>query len=160
MDNNQIFRKESIDRISSPEQMNGYIKIANPGSMVLLGIVLFLVIAGFVWAIFADVETTIPGLYDNNNSEHIIYVSEADGGKLSEGATIFIDNSAVLVEEIGIDSLPVKASEVLEEYYCHLMGYDENTWIYPIKVTGDIPTGIERCELIIEKKSPISFLGD
>lgn len=160
MDNSQIFRKESIDRISSPEQMNGYIKIANPGSMILLGIVLFFVIAGFVWAIFARVETTISGICVNKNNEHIIYVSEADGEKVSVGATIFIGNSEILVEEVGVDSLPVKAEDALDEYYCHMMGYDVDTWVYPIKYRGDIPSETDRCELIIEKKSPISFLGD
>ena len=27
----QIFRKKSLDRISSPEQLNDYIRVANPG---------------------------------------------------------------------------------------------------------------------------------
>lgn len=29
----QIFRKKSLDRISSPEQLNDYIRVANPGHM-------------------------------------------------------------------------------------------------------------------------------
>lgn len=33
----QIFRKKSLDRISSPEQLNDYIRVANPGIWMILG---------------------------------------------------------------------------------------------------------------------------
>ena len=32
----QIFRKKSLDRISSPEQLNDYIRMANPGIWMIL----------------------------------------------------------------------------------------------------------------------------
>ena len=32
----QIFRKKSLDRISSPEQLNDYIRVANPGIWMIL----------------------------------------------------------------------------------------------------------------------------
>ncbi len=28
---NQIFRKKSIERVSSPEQLNDYVRVSNPG---------------------------------------------------------------------------------------------------------------------------------
>lgn len=31
--NDKIFRKKSIDRMSSPEQLNDYIKVTNQGSL-------------------------------------------------------------------------------------------------------------------------------
>ena len=34
----QIFRKKSLDRISSPEQLNDYIRVANPGIWMILEI--------------------------------------------------------------------------------------------------------------------------
>ena len=34
--NEQLFRKKSIDRVSSPEQLNEYIRVANPGRTQLL----------------------------------------------------------------------------------------------------------------------------
>ena len=29
--NEQLFRKKSIDRVSSPEQLDAYLRVANPG---------------------------------------------------------------------------------------------------------------------------------
>ena len=36
----QIFRKKSLDRISSPEQLNDYIRVANPGIWMILAAVI------------------------------------------------------------------------------------------------------------------------
>ena len=50
--NDKIFRKKSVDKMSSPEQLNDYIKVTSPGIwMVLAAIAIFL--AGVcVWGIF------------------------------------------------------------------------------------------------------------
>lgn len=48
---NTIFRKKSLDRVSSPEQLNDYIKVATPGMwLILLAIVIFLV-GMIVWGV-------------------------------------------------------------------------------------------------------------
>jgi len=41
----QIFRKKSLDRISSPEQLNDYIRVANPGIWMILAAVIILPIS-------------------------------------------------------------------------------------------------------------------
>ena len=41
--NQPLFRKKSVDKVSSPEQLNEYIRVANPGVwMVLAAIVILL----------------------------------------------------------------------------------------------------------------------
>ncbi len=45
-----LFRKSSLDRISSPEMLNEYIKISRPSIWILLGAILVLVIAAAIWA--------------------------------------------------------------------------------------------------------------
>ena len=46
-----IFRKKSIEKISSPEQLHDYIKVSSPGAwIVLLAIIVFLV-GALVWAV-------------------------------------------------------------------------------------------------------------
>ena len=39
----QIFRKKSLDRISSPEQLNDYLRVANPGIWMSLAAVIILI---------------------------------------------------------------------------------------------------------------------
>ena len=53
----ELFRKKSLERISSPEQLDDYIKVTSiPVWIILLGIVVLL--AGMlVWGTFGTVET-------------------------------------------------------------------------------------------------------
>ncbi|ATW23936.1 hypothetical protein [Candidatus Formimonas warabiya] len=56
---NGIFRKSSLERISSPEQLNDYVKITNPGIwIVLLGLFSLLIAAG-IWAYFGTIPETV-----------------------------------------------------------------------------------------------------
>ncbi len=44
MSSNTIFRKASLDRVLSPEQLNDYIKISRPSVWLILGTVIVLLI--------------------------------------------------------------------------------------------------------------------
>ena len=51
-----IFRRKSIERVSSPEQLNDYIRVTNP-SMWLVMLAIILLLTGMViWSIFGTVE--------------------------------------------------------------------------------------------------------
>lgn len=51
-----IFRQKSIDRVSSPEQLNDYIRVTTPAVWLVL-LSAFLLLAGMaVWSIFGTVE--------------------------------------------------------------------------------------------------------
>jgi hypothetical protein len=56
---NKIFRKSALDRISSPEQLNEYMKVASPGVwFVLLG--LAVTFAAFaVWGLLGSIPDTV-----------------------------------------------------------------------------------------------------
>ena len=41
MEQSDLYRKESMDRIQSPEQLNDYLRITNPSVWVVLGAVIF-----------------------------------------------------------------------------------------------------------------------
>lgn len=56
---NSIFRKTSLDSISSPEQLNEYIKVLNPGVFVILAGTAAIIIAVVLWSIFGSVSDTV-----------------------------------------------------------------------------------------------------
>lgn len=54
-----VFRKTSLDRISSPEQLNEYIKITNPGVWsVILGCMALLIAVGF-WSVYGSIPDSV-----------------------------------------------------------------------------------------------------
>ena len=51
-----IFREKSLERVSSPEQMDEYIKVITPSVWIAL-IALVVLLAGFlIWSIFGTME--------------------------------------------------------------------------------------------------------
>lgn len=44
--NQQLFRKKSVDKVSSPEQLNEYIRVANPGVWMVLAAIVILLAGG------------------------------------------------------------------------------------------------------------------
>ena len=56
--NNSVFRKKSLERISSPEQINDYIRVITPGMWILLIVIILLVIAGITWGLCVTLTVT------------------------------------------------------------------------------------------------------
>lgn len=50
-----IFREKSLQRISSPEEMQDYIRVTRPAVWVILAAVILLLAGMIVWAVFGTV---------------------------------------------------------------------------------------------------------
>lgn len=53
--NNSIFRQKSIDKISSPEKLDDYIKVTKPSVWITLIAIVLLLAGAVVWSIFGEV---------------------------------------------------------------------------------------------------------
>lgn len=56
---NKLFKKSSMERITSPEKLNDFIKVANPSSWMILGAALALVLGLLVWGIFGELSNSV-----------------------------------------------------------------------------------------------------
>ena len=57
--NDQLFRKKSVDKVSSPEQLNEYIRVANPGVWMVLAAIVILLAGVVVWGFIGHLDTTL-----------------------------------------------------------------------------------------------------
>jgi len=55
----KLFRKSALDRISSPEQLNEYIKVAGPGVWFILAGLAVTFAAFFLWGITGSIPETV-----------------------------------------------------------------------------------------------------
>lgn len=53
-----IFRPKSMDRISSPEQLNDYIRVTTPSVWLVLLAVILLLVGMLAWSVLSSVEAT------------------------------------------------------------------------------------------------------
>lgn len=152
--NKNIFRKKSIDRVSSPEALNEYIKIIHPPVWILLGAVIILILGALIWGIFGRLDTNIRAAAFVENGKITAYIGEGDRDRVTPGMEISIEGEHCRLSEI--DSLPIKAADI-NEYALHKGGL-MSEWIFCADVEGTVPDGIYEGLITVEKISPISFL--
>ena len=56
--NESIFRQKSLDRISSPEEIDNYMKVTRPSLWLALGVIVLLLAALILWSVTARIEAT------------------------------------------------------------------------------------------------------
>ena len=57
--NDSIFRKKSLDRVSSPEQLTDYIKVSSPSVWIVLAAMVILLISVLIWSVFGTIPDTV-----------------------------------------------------------------------------------------------------
>ena len=57
----QLFRKESVERVSSPEQLSDYLHVTSPAIWVVLAAVVLLLASLFIWSSVTAVESYATG---------------------------------------------------------------------------------------------------
>ena len=154
--NQQLFRKKSVDKVSSPEQLNEYIRVANPGVWMVLAAIVILLAGVVVWGFIGHLDTTLTTAVVCENGEAVIYVKEADAEKIAVGMTVRVDDKEYTVSEISAE--PKRVDDTMSEYTIHASGLTAGEWVYAVSLNGDIADGVHKAEIVIESISPISFI--
>lgn len=154
--NEQLFRKKSIEKVSSPEQLNEYIRVTNPGVWMVLTAIVILLIGVCVWGFMGHLDTTITAVAVAESQEITLYVKEADIKAVKEGMKVVINNKECEITDIS--SQPVSVGDNFPEYALHIGNYQSGEWVFPVDVKGDITDGIHNADIVIESVSPISFV--
>lgn len=55
----ELFREKSLERIQSPEDLNDFIRVSNPGVWLMIAAVIVLLIGAGIWGIFGRLDTTV-----------------------------------------------------------------------------------------------------
>lgn len=154
--NNGLFRKNSLDKISSPEQVNDYIKTTNLSTWVIFVVAALLLIGSAVWAVFGTVDISVGSVAVCENGIVKCYISETDIDDISEKAYVRINNESYTLTNVS--ELPVPAKTTLSPYGLHLADFDDSEWVYASSLDADLQDGVYKAEIVIESVSPISLL--
>ena len=154
--NEQLFRKKSVDKVSSPEQLNEYIRVSNPGVWMVLAAVIVLLAGVIVWGFIGHLDTTLSTAVVCENGEAVIYVKEADAEKIATGMTVRVGDKEYAVSEIAKE--PSRVDATIPEYAIHLGSLTTGEWVYAVKVNGTFGDGVYKADIVIESISPISFI--
>lgn len=129
-----IFRKKNLDKVNSPENLNDYIKVSNPGMWLIIAAVLVLIAGACIWGFFGHIDTKVPVTATVENG--MAYFA-ADGTDMNEGTVV----------EIGGERCVVSTVENSESGVSFMLGAKTN-----------LPDGIYEANVITESIKPVSFI--
>ena len=154
--NEKIFRKKSVDRMSSPEQLNDYIKVTNPGVWMALAAIILLLLGICVWGIFGKLETKINVVAVSENGQTVCYVKEENISSVKNEMSVYIGEESYRIKSIGTQ--PVSVSENMSEYARHVGDLREGEWVYVVIIDGNIADGTYKAQVVIDSVSPLYFV--
>lgn len=154
--NEQLFRKKSMERVSSPEQLNEYIRVSNPGVWMVLIAIVILLVGVCVWGVVGHLDTTLTTVAIGEKGEMTVYVKESDIASVEPGMVVRIGDVEYTASEIA--SEPIVVDDAFTDYALHVGELVKGEWVYPVKVSGESSEGVHNAEIVIESVSPISFI--
>ena len=129
-----LFRKETLDRISSPEHLGDYMRVTSAGIWVVLTAVILLLAGLFVWSAVGTLET-------------------------SADVKVIVEDEKAQVVPLGSESLEAGMTlRILEEDYIMTSADTDNYGRSLGLARVGLPDGIYDGTVVIENVHPIEFL--
>ena len=154
--NKQIFRKKSVDRMSSPEQLNDYIKVTNPGVWMVLAAIVILLVGVCVWGVFGKLETKLSVAAVSQDGQTVLYVKEDNVASVRENMSVYIGNETYKVTSVSAQ--PVAVTEEISEYARHTGELSIGEWVYIVPIDGNMPDGAYKAQIVTDSVSPLYFV--
>ena len=155
--NKQLFRRKSLEKITSPDRMSDYICVSNPSVWMILAAIIVLLAGVCVWGIFGRLDTILQTGGVCKDAQLILYVSEKDYEKLDESTFVSVDGMEYPVSEIS--EYPVEIDESFDSYLVHLTGLSAGDWVYAVTAdAAGLKNGIYSADIVTESVKPIDFV--
>ena len=151
-----VFREKSMERVSSPEQLNDYIKVSNPAVWMIISSVIILLIGICVWGVLGRLNTVIKTGGVCRNGVACCYVKEADVSKIKADSTVSVDGNDYTVASMS--KSPVKAGENVDPYILHLGNIGDNDWVYEVFFNAPLKNDKYEMNITVDSVSPMSFI--
>ena len=134
----EIFRKKSLDKVKSPENLDDYIRVSNPGVWLLLVSVIILLAGACVWGIFGHIDSTVPTVVSVENGEVSCRIAPEDVSSVRVGLIVRFADTETLITDMEKDGEGA--------YICTLFAKDAHV------------DGFYEGKVVVESYKPLSFI--
>ena len=131
-----LFRKKAMDRISSPEDLTGYLRVTSPGVWLILLAVIALLAGVFAWSAAGTLETTANATAVVEDHTAVVVASGQSADALEAGMPLRIASREYVIASVDHDE------------YGRATAYAEVT----------LPDGTYEAKVVVEQIRPIEFL--
>ena len=119
---NPIFRKKSLDRISSPEALDDYLHVTTPSVWLILIAIIMLLIGILIWSYVASIDSFATGRAQVENGKmYIEFDNEQIARNVQSGMTVIAGETQSRISSVGVDSrgkiFALAPTELSDGYY-------------------------------------------
>lgn len=147
-----LFRKNSLDGISTPDQLNDYIKVSNPRVWMVLAALFILLASVIIWGFAGSLPTTVrcDGVVLNGSA--VCYVSLEDAEPLRAGQQVTaVNDSFECSGQISqISAVPLSAAEIDTELHSDYLFQKLISADYAVKVSLALDTCVPADGTLLE----------
>ena len=162
--NKKIFREKSMEQLSTPEQLTGYLRVTGPGVWIVLAGLAILLAGLLVWGIFGRLVSTVTVPAKVENGKAYCYVLQ-DDLRLSDknAGKKDVDKIGIIIGDVHMEADPKDAvtatldsSSDPELYSSGYLSAGKNVVILTCNTT--LKDGFYNAEVITDELKPISLL--
>lgn len=103
---NELYRKKSVDRLSSPEQLDDYLHVTTPAVWAVLAAAILLLAGLLIWSRFAVIESFAVGsAVVEQGIMQITFDDPETAMNVETGMTVTIGDTQTAITSVGTDSL-------------------------------------------------------
>ena len=156
MANETVFRDKSIERISSPEQLNDYVRLTDPGVWFVVAAIMIILVGTVIFGVTGHIDSSVPGVCISDGSGAVCLVKSKYGDRFTDDMHVQVNSAeySVLLK----NTKPVSIDQTIDSYALFAGDMELSEWVYEIEVEGDVPEGIYEARLVTERISPLSFI--
>ncbi len=148
-----IFRKQSLDKVTSPEQLNDYIKVSRVSIWIVLAVAVILVVSAFVWGFVGSLQTSVAVTGVAENNRIVCFLENVD--EIKPGDTVTDIGKVIEISEKPVSRATVENS--YDEYTVYKLNPPE--WSYEVVISAEgCKDGIYTANIVTDSVKPISFL--
>ena len=149
---------KKFKKVNSPEQLNQYIRLSNPGVWILLLAIVVLLVGVCIWGYFGKIDTKITTVAISSDYNSYVYIKETDLEKVKNGMNVEIVNNENKYEIVEIETTPEKVTDELSEYARHLGNFQIGEWVYKCKLNRNLREGTYGANIVVERIAPMVFI--
>ena len=151
------FRKESLEKMNSPEQLNDYIKVANPAVWLILALTAFLLGLFLLWAFYGKIDITESTVLIAKDGEARVYVSAKYTDMLEEG--LAVDSFTRKMTLLSVPAEPVQITTSFDANAKSIAGMQNGDLYYPCILDAVLDNdGCYSATVHFKSMSPVEYL--
>ena len=119
---NPIFRKKSLDRISSPEALDDYLHVTTPSVWLILVAIIMLLAGMLIWSNIASIDSFATGHAQVQDGKmYIEFDNEQIARNVQSGMIVMSGETQSRISSVGVDSrgkiFALAPTELSDGYY-------------------------------------------